>query len=65
MSGKNLTPEVWGKFFLPKPNQTYPTQKSNGRLLTFPCAQEKRPPCFSMTTTVFLKTKKLVVRSKK
>ena len=30
-----------GNFFLPKPNHTYPPQKSNGRLLTFPCAGEK------------------------
>ena len=39
--GKKSNFRGLGNFFLPKPNHTYRPQKSNGRLLTFPCTGEK------------------------
>ena len=63
ISGKESNCRGLGRISLPKPNHSYPPEKSNGRLFLFPCT--RGPTCFSATTTVFVQTKKLVVHSKR
>ena len=52
ISGKESNSRGLGRISLPKPNYSYPPEKSNGRLFSFPCT--RGPTCFSVTTTVFV-----------